>query len=69
MTNQIVYETPQEYFTIAEAAKVLNLSPRTISEYLKAGKLRCSRLNRQVVRISRANLQELMDKHSSVTSE
>jgi len=68
MNNQIVYQAPQEYYTIAEAAKVLGLTGRTVSEYLKTGKLRCSRLNRQVVRISRADLADLMDKHASVTS-
>ena len=48
---------PAEWKQTDATARALGLTTRTISKYLKAGTLRCSRINNQVVRIRRSDLE------------
>jgi excisionase family DNA binding protein len=65
--KHVIQLPPDEFLTRAEAARALSLTTRTISKYIKAGTLRCSRLNHQIVRIRRSDLEDLMDRHASTS--
>jgi excisionase family DNA binding protein len=67
--KHVVQLPPDEFLTRAEAARALSVSTRTITTYLKSGKLKCSRLSHQFVRIRRSDLEDLMDRHASVIGE
>ncbi len=47
-------------FTPQEAAAVLKLNPQTVWKYIRAGKLRASRIGR-VYRIREADIERLLD--------
>lgn len=48
------------WLSIAEAAAVIGVHPRTLRRYIKDGKLRVSRVSSQVVRISRNDIDDFL---------
>lgn len=52
--------------TLKETAKILRVSERTVMRYLKAGKLKASKVGRW--RIKESDLEKFLDKTSSLNN-
>lgn len=55
----ITHETPDELYTVAEAAAELRVSKPTIWRWIRAGRLPVRRVGQRVVRIRRRDLNRL----------
>ena len=53
MGSKIIKTDGKEYYTISEAAKVLDVSPSTVWRWIKTGKLPAYRVGERSIRIKR----------------
>lgn len=51
--------TPPAFATIAEAADLLQVSPKTVRRYIAAGRLTAVRIGPRLVRVELASLERL----------
>lgn len=51
--------TERDYYTVAEAAKLLNVSHSTVWRWIRAGKLRAYRIGSRNLRVRRQDLKNL----------
>jgi len=51
-------DTKDELLTVAEAAKLLKVTPHTIYRWVSQGRLRAVRYSRRVLRVRRRDLEE-----------
>lgn len=59
----------KDWLSIAEAADVIGVNPRTVRRYIKDGKLPVSRVSTQVVRIRRADIDTFLESMMAVEAE
>ena len=57
-----------EFFTVAEVAKKLKLTERTVNRYIRTGKLRCRHIGRTPY-VSREHLQEFLTGYDPAKGE
>jgi excisionase family DNA binding protein len=56
---------PEEIYTIEEAAARLSITPDALRRWLRAGKIRGSKIGGRIWRIRESDIQEFLDNHST----
>jgi excisionase family DNA binding protein len=67
--NQPIYIAPNEYLDKKSAAALLGVSTRSLENWARAGKLRVSKVTHQTWRVKRSELEEMLDRHSTLPAE
>jgi len=57
---------PEEYLTLPQTARALNLTARSVFNLISRGQLKASRITKKIVRVARADIEAMMKSHSTI---